>query len=99
MIKVWDVPDDDNDDDEHEPDYEINGVDANFGTEQAKLQFAKVKEKAFQTGTYKTYSMEYGAGGRSRLLFDQLLIDGMSPSEAANVVKIRAIQARAEGKW
>ena len=54
----------------------------------AKTQFAAVKAKAMAAGQYEGKSLQFLGGGRSRMLFDELIINGMDPAQAQAQVAI-----------
>lgn len=57
------------------------------GSLEARALFAKIKATAIENGEYGGRSLDFGAGGRSRLMFDQLVFaQGMEPDVARSII-------------
>lgn len=72
----------------------VRGVSAPYGSELAKSQFARIEAQASKTGMYGGKSLAWGAGGRSRLLYDRLIVAGKTESQAKEIVKINYFRKR-----
>ena len=72
----------------------IPGVRAELRTKEAIQQFDDIESASIKSGFYKSKSLAWGAGGRSELLRDRLLVQGYTPEDAETVVKQNYLKQR-----
>jgi hypothetical protein len=73
---------------------EVPGITEELGSPEALEQFEDIEVAAQKTGFYKGKSLAWGAGGRSALLKDKLLVQGYSAEDADTIVKQNYIKQR-----
>jgi hypothetical protein len=77
----------------------VNGTMIDLSDPSAGAKFALIKAKAIADGNYEGKGLKFGEGGRAKMFYDQLRIDGKTDAQANDIVKINFLnKMQADGK-